>query len=189
MIDPKQLAFDIDGVLADTMQLFLDILRDLYGINHIAYKDITQYQLEACLEVDPAIISAATDRIIEGNYPGQLKPFDGVDRVLKRLHAYGPIKLVTARPYLGPIQQWIEQLLPPEQYRVEITATGRYDAKPDILMANNVGCFVEDRLDTCFLMQQHDITPVVFAQPWNRQPHPFMEVESWDQLENVIQWS
>lgn len=50
-------------------------------------------------------------------------------------------------------------------------------------------CFVEDRLDTCFLMQQHDITPVVFVQPWNRRPHSSMAVDSWDQLKNIIQWS
>lgn len=77
---------------------------------------------------------------------------------------------------------------PPDQYRVEITATGRHDTKPEVLKANNIACFVEDRLYTCFLMQQHDITPVVFAQPRNRRPHPFLEVDSWDQLENIIQW-
>jgi len=189
MIDPRRLAFDIDGVLANTMRLFLDILREVYGINHIAYDDITRYHLETCLAVDPAIISAATERIIDGNYPCRLAPFAGVERVLKRLHAYGPIELVTARPHLGPIRTWIDQLLPPERYRVEIATTGRFDTKPEVLKAKKKTWFVEDRLDTCFLMQEHNITPVVFIQPWNRRPHPFMEIDGWRQLERLIHWS
>ncbi|MGD8834481.1 MAG: haloacid dehalogenase [Desulfobacteraceae bacterium] len=189
MIDPRRLAFDVDGVLANTMQLFLDILKDVYGINHIAYEHITQYQLEDCLDVDPEIISGATHRIIEGDYPCQLIAYDGVERVLKRLHAFGPIRLVTARPHLGPIRQWIDQILPPEQYRVDITPTGAFDAKPEVLKAKNIHWFVEDRLDTCHLLETHNITPLVYTQPWNRQPHPFMEVGNWSQLESLVSWS
>ena len=189
MIDPKRLAFDIDGVVANTMQLFLDILKDVYGVNHIAYKDIHQYELEACLDLEPEIITGATDRIIDGNYPCRLRPNDGAPRVLKRLHAFGPIRLVTARPYPGPIRLWIDRFLPPERYRVDITATGRYDVKHEVLKADRIEWFVEDRLDTCFLLQAHSIKPVVFAQPWNRQPHPFVEVENWGQLERLMQWA
>ncbi len=171
------------------MQLFLDILREVYGVNHIAYEDITQYQLEDCLDLDPEIISGATDRIIDGNYPCRLVAYDGVDRLLSRLHAFGPIRLVTARPYLGPIRQWISNILPPEEYQVDITATGSYDAKVEVLKAHNINCFVEDRLETCFLLERHHITPVVYAQPWNRRPHPFIEVSNWNQLESLISWS
>jgi hypothetical protein len=35
MIDPGTLAFDIDGVVADTMTLFLEIARDEFNINSI----------------------------------------------------------------------------------------------------------------------------------------------------------
>ena len=40
MIDPAAIAFDIDGVVADTMSLFLEIARDVHHINHIRYEDI-----------------------------------------------------------------------------------------------------------------------------------------------------
>ncbi len=189
MIDPKRLAFDIDGVVANTMQLFLDILKDVYGVNHIRYEDINQYELEACLELDPVILNGATGRIIDGNYPCQLSPNAGAVRALKRLHAFGPLRLVTARPYPGPIREWIDGLLPPDRFQVEITSTGSFDVKHKVLMASGIQWFVEDRLDTCFLLQQHDITPVVFVQPWNRDIHPFAEVESWEQLEALIQWN
>ncbi len=188
MIDPEALAFDIDGVVADTMRLFLDILKEVYGVHHIAYEDFSQYQLEACLDLDPEIIRSAAGRIIDGNYPCRLDPNAGAVRVLKRLHAFGPIRLVTARPYPGPIQEWIDRLLPPDRFRVELTTTGRFDVKHEVLRTDNVQWFVEDRLETCFLLQENGITPVVFIQPWNRQPHPFVEVENWKQLEGLIQW-
>jgi uncharacterized HAD superfamily protein len=188
MIDPLQIGFDIDGVLANTMQLFVDILDDVYGIGHVTLDQITKYELEACLDIDPQIISAANQSIIDGDYPGRLAPMHGAVAVLKRLSTYGPVRLVTARPYPGPIQAWVEELLPAERYPVQITATGSFESKAEILKAEKITCFVEDRLETCFLLQNHDITPVLFAQPWNRRPHPFDEVDTWDQLARMIDW-
>ena len=60
MIDPAAVAFDVDGVIADTMALFIDIARDEYAINGIRYEDITCYMLEECLDIEPDIINAIT---------------------------------------------------------------------------------------------------------------------------------
>jgi uncharacterized protein len=188
MIDPRKIGFDIDGVVADTMRLFLDILFEVYGMNHITQDDITRYELEACLDVDPQIIKAINQSINEGSYKGRLEPMDGAAGVLKRLSAYGPIRLVTARPHPGPIEPWVEEVFPMNGCPVQITATGGFDSKADVLKAENIDFFVEDRLETCFLLQNHDITPILFAQPWNRRPHPFREVVDWMQLESLIDW-
>ena len=188
MIDPNKIGFDIDGVLANTMQLFLDILWQVHGINHIGLEDITRYELAACLDIDPEIISAANQSIIDGDYSGRLEPIEGAAGVLKRLGAYGPIRLITARPYPGPMTSWMAGLLPPDRYEVEITATGGFENKIDILKREKITYFVEDRIETCFLLQDQDITPILFAQPWNRESHPFVEVENWRQLERLIDW-
>jgi uncharacterized protein len=45
---------------------------------------------------------------------------------------------------------------------------------------------VEDRLETCLQLADHGITPIVFAQPWNRQPHPFPEVANWPELGGLL---
>lgn len=185
MIDPRHIAFDIDGVIADTMQLFLDIARELYGVNHVRYSDITEYHLDNCVDIDPEIIGNIVEHIIEGDYPCRLHPIDGAAGVLARLGPYGPLRLVTARPKPGPIRQWMADLLPRRQ-EIEITATGGFEAKTDVLLKYQVTHFVEDRLDTCFLLKEHGITPILFVQPWNRQFHPFIEVNAWDQLEALI---
>jgi 5'(3')-deoxyribonucleotidase len=188
MIDPRKIGFDIDGVVANTMQLFLDILFNVYGINHITLDDITRYELEACLDVDPQIITAINQSINEGSYAGRLEPMEGAARVIARLSVYGPIRLVTARPYPGPMVPWVEEVFPTGSRPVQITATGGFDNKADVLKAENIDYFVEDRLETCFLLQNHDITPILFVQPWNRRPHPFQEVADWGQLEGLIDW-
>ncbi|MEJ2039977.1 MAG: haloacid dehalogenase [Desulfosarcinaceae bacterium] len=185
-IDPRRAAFDIDGVIADTMHLFLDIAREVYDVRHIGYGDITSYQLDQCLDMDPAVIEAITDRIIEGNYPCRLAPMQDAGRVLKRLGGFGPLCLVTARPKPGPMDRWLADLLPLGDVRIDLETTGSYEAKADVLKRRDIHYFVEDRLDTCFLLADQDITPVVYKQPWNRQPHPFKEVEGWLELEALF---
>jgi 5'(3')-deoxyribonucleotidase len=188
MIDPRRVAFDIDGVIANTMQLFIDIAREVYGITTVRYENITRYDLNTCLDIGPEIISEIVQRITEGNYPCSLKPIPGAERVLNRLRTFGPILLVTARPMLGPIRAWVEQMLGATPSDIEVIATGGFEAKTDVLLQRDVAFFVDDRLDTCFLLQQHDITPLVYVQPWNRQNHPFLDVDGWRQLEMLIDW-
>jgi 5'(3')-deoxyribonucleotidase len=188
MIDPRTIGFDIDGVVANTMQLFLDILLEVYGINHIALNDINRYDLKSCLDLEPQVITAINQSINEGTYSGRLEPMEGAAGVLERLCAYGPIRLVTARPCPGPIEPWMAREFSLNGCPVKITATGGFDNKAEVLKAEEIDFFVEDRLETCFLLQDHDITPILFAQPWNREPHPFKEVADWKQLESLIDW-
>lgn len=188
MIDPRRIGFDIDDVVADTMGLFLDIGRELYGVNHIRKEDMTCYHLHECLDLPPEIIDAIIGRIVEGDFPCRLSAIEGAHEVLERLSAFGPIRMVTARPLAGPIEAWMTQLLPPERCAVNITATGSFSAKADVLTAGNISHFVDDRLETCYLLEQNGIVPVLFAKPWNRQPHPFLEVSGWAELEKLIQF-
>jgi uncharacterized HAD superfamily protein len=187
MINPASLAFDIDGVCADTMSLFLDIARDEYHINHIRYQDITSYRLEDCLNIDPATIHDIVIRILDGNYTCPLRPILGAPQVLSRIaRHYGPVIFVTARPYLGPIGQWLLDELNLNTDEVEVIATGTYEAKVDVLLERNISCFVEDRLETCFSVSSVGVSPVLFRQPWNRRPHPFIEVGNWQELESLL---
>jgi uncharacterized HAD superfamily protein len=41
-IPPKELAFDIDGVFADTFRIFVETAQKDYGVR-IEYEDITEY--------------------------------------------------------------------------------------------------------------------------------------------------
>lgn len=52
MIRKKKLGVDIDGVLADTLPVFLDYIRDNYGIP-AQKSDITDFSFEVCLGITP----------------------------------------------------------------------------------------------------------------------------------------
>jgi len=189
MIDPMAVAFDIDGVVADTISLFVEIIRNDFNIKWLKYDDITSYSLEGIDGVDHDVVAAAIEKVLEGNYKGPLKPFDGAPEVLKRLgRDYGPVLFVTARPHPGPIEQWIAETigLPPES--TEIIATGSFEGKTDILLKRNISFFIEDRFETCVLLKDAGITPILFKQPWNRKNQLFFEVNNWKELEAIIDY-
>ena len=189
MINPTSLAFDIDGVFADTMTLFLDIAREDFKIYDVGYEDITCYILEECLDMDPDLIETILIRIMKGTHRPALKPIAGATRVLTRLgRIHRPILFVTARPYGEPIHKWIQSMLPFDGDSVEVVATGSFDAKIDVLSSREISYFVEDRLETCYSLFEAGVTPILFKQPWNRERHPFIEVGTWKELESLIEF-
>ena len=189
MIDPESLAFDIDGVVADTMGLFLRIARDDYNIRDVDYKDITSYLLGDCLElkIDKKIIDVIITRLLDGDYVQSLQPLDGAPEALNKIaNAHTPLLFVTARPYPGPIRDWLTDTLGLTDSGIHIISTGSFDKKTDVLLQHKITHFVEDRLETCFDISKAGIHPVLFKQPWNRERHPFKEVENWNELAALI---
>jgi hypothetical protein len=186
MIDPKAVAFDIDGVVADTMNLFIHIAREDYQIE-VRYQDMTRYMLEECLSLEGEIVGEIIGKLLDGSYDDHLNPLPGARDVLARLDkSYGPLCFVTARPNKGTIRDWMNKALPVDPSRIDIVATGSFEAKKDVLVEKGISYFVEDRLETCFQLKEAGITPVLFKQPWNREEHPFIEVGSWHELESLI---
>ena len=64
--------------------------------------------------------------------------------------------------------------------------TGSHKNKVDVLRERNIGCFVDDRLETCDLIHEAGILPILYKQPWNRVAHPYREINSWKELEALI---
>jgi uncharacterized HAD superfamily protein len=187
MIDPTSLAFDIDGVVADTMTLFLDILHHEYHLDGILYEDITRYNLAECLDIDLEIIDAVVKRILDGNYKSNLKPIEGAVEVLRRICLiHRPIVFVTARPYAGPIEEWLLKVLKVPPDAISAVATGTHEDKAEVLLRHSISHFVDDRLETCYLLKEDGITPLLFRQPWNREQHPFVEIKNWAELDAMI---
>jgi len=182
-LSPATTAFDVDGVIADTMRLFIDIAREAFQIRHIRYEDITTYHLDECLNLEPDTIEAIIRRILDGSYEQPLHAIAGCRRAMAHFAANGhPVRFVTARPGADVIRPWLERNLPLRPEQIHVVATGSFEAKADVLQSEGIRFFVEDRLETCFLLSQTGITPILFVQPWNRFPHPFREVASWDEL-------
>ena len=187
MVTPDNIAFDIDGVVANTMTLFLEIARKDYGINHVQYEDITEYFLEDCLDIDPLIIKTIINRILEGDFDYELRPLEGAVDVLSEIGRVHPLLFVTARPQHPTIQEWFDKILPLGSSEVEVIATGTFEGKGDVLVSRGIEYFVEDCLEICYMLSERAINPILFSQPWNRSPkHPFREVGSWSELNALL---
>ena len=134
IIAPESIAFDIDGVIADTMTLFLDIARDEFAIEGIRYQDLRCYNVADCIDLEPVVIDSILTRILDGGYRAPLHPIPGAPRVLERLaRRCGQVLMVTARPYLGPIGEFMRRLLPDDLNDMDIVTTGSFDGKAAVL--------------------------------------------------------
>jgi uncharacterized HAD superfamily protein len=187
-IPREQLAFDIDGVVADIMTTFLDLVRERYNQgHHFRYEHLTTFSLAECLDLPPEVITELIRELIDRPHELPIQPFPQAVPVLTRLAQEMPLLFVTARDRARPIERWLHQTLdavPPEAIRV--LATGDPDTKIHYLQDHGIRYFVEDRLETCLQLADHGITPIVFAQPWNRRPHPFAEVVDWTALSKFL---
>ena len=182
----ERLGFDIDGVVADIMTTFLDMAQD-HGPHDFCYEDITTFYLEECLGLDPRVIAALIRELIDRPHELPVNPFPHAVPVLSRLAEEVPLLFVTARDRPEPIQLWLNRTLAPVPSRsIWVMATGDPDTKLHYLRAHAIEYFVEDRLETCFDLARAGITPIVFAQPWNRLPHPFPEVQDWPELASLL---
>ncbi|MFO7838686.1 MAG: haloacid dehalogenase [Desulfosalsimonadaceae bacterium] len=184
---PQKLAFDIDGVFADTMTLFLEIAQHEFGLDTPAYEEIREYHFPGAASMDEAVATEILLKIVEGDYSLTLNPMGGATRVIRRLNRLcRPTLFVTARPSAEYIHRWLQEVLALGAEDIEVVATGSFEDKQDVLLRWGIQAFVEDRLETCFLLREAGISPIVYKQPWNRRPHPFFEVHNWRDIENLI---
>ncbi len=186
-INPSEIAFDVDGVFADTIGTFLKIAREEYGLLNVSRNDITTFDLSKCLKLEKDLILEIICKALNDENTLKTKPFPHAPRALTEISARAPLVFVTARVWGESIRKWIHKQLPDVPRRkIRVYATGNPDKKLDVLKSEGVRYFVEDRLETCHLLHEEGIEPIVFDQPWNREPHSFIKVSSWLELKNLI---
>ena len=185
---PRELAFDIDGVIADTFRAFVQTAHETYGLE-IDYEAITDYDFRQVIDIDEETSNEIIEMILEDPVGIGISPIRGAVDVLTHLSCFGPVCLVTARTNRDAIMEWARKTLGFENgERIHIEATGSHEDKLPVLLKHGIRYFVEDRLETCYLIQESPVTPIVFEQPWNRKAHPFQSVKSWDEIHDMVEW-
>jgi uncharacterized HAD superfamily protein len=188
MIPPQVLAFDIDGVVADTMAVFVRLARERYGLTDLSKDHLNQYDLYRCLPYERSVIEDLICLTLDDEHTLQIPPLPGAPEVLTELSRHARLRFVTARIWPESITQWLHQLLPevPAE-RIQVIATGAPEAKLKILQDLGVRYFVEDRLETCHALARDGIQPLLFDQPWNRNGDSFPRLQSWQHLRRCLQ--
>ncbi len=187
-ISPRDIAFDVDGVFADTFRVFIEKARKEYGYQ-FNYEDITEYDFMRVIDIGEQESEEIIQTLLDYPIENGIRPMPGAVEVLTRLSRSGPLFFVTARPDEAAILGWIHHQLPEvDMTLIHLEATNTHKKKAPVLEKSGKKYFMEDRLETCYLLQEVPIIPIVFQQPWNRKPHPFQVVESWDELSTMIAW-
>lgn len=187
-ISPREIAFDIDGVVADTFRLFVKRARKEYGYR-FTYEDIIEYDFLKVIDIDKRISDKLIRDLLENPLETGIRPIPGAVEFLSRLSQRVPLLFVTARPRKEPILEWLCKHLPlVKRDLIHIEATTTHQEKLPILLQKRIKYFVDDYLKTCFLLEGTPIKPIVFEQPWNRKIHPFPVVKGWADIASMISW-
>jgi len=189
-IPANEIAFDFDGVVADTFRLFVEIASRDYHVD-IDYEDITEYDFMKVVNMEFDDVARIFEDLTTYPHELDLRPNEGAAEVLTRLaETAPPLSVVTARHISTPVELWFEKNMPAiGPQRLKIHATGESTAKLQVLKSQGTRFFVEDRLDTCHLLAAQGITPIIFDQPWNREGHSYRVVRSWGELSSLINWN
>lgn len=182
-ISANEIAFDFDGVVADTFGLFVELAATEYDA-HISLEDITDYEFPENLPISREHALHLIDLVTWHPHEIDLQPNTGAPEILTRLAGMAPLLVVTARPDAEPVRHWFARHIP--EAHPEIIATGSSTTKLPILAERGVRYFIDDRLDTCHQLAGADINPLVYAQPWNRQEHPYPVVHTWAEIDALI---
>jgi len=186
---PGEIAFDFDGVVADTFRLFIKIAKSDYAVD-IDYESITSYEFHELIDMETEHAMKIIDALTFYPHELDLKPNKGAVDVLEKIARTTPLLFVTARPVSGPVEMWFGKNMPqidPES--IQVLATGENTAKTPVLKDQDITYFIDDRLDTCDMLATQGITPIVYDQPWNRRPHPYTIVKNWDDISALISWN
>lgn len=189
LINPSELAFDIDGVVADTMDVFVQLARDRYGFRNLSKEDLTSYDLHRCLDFGKEILDDLICLTLSDEHTRKIPPVPGAPEFLSELARHTPLRFITARIWPESITEWLYSILPDvNRTNIHVIASGAPEAKLAILEQLGIRYFVEDRIETCRQLKNAGIQPFLFDQPWNRNETAdgFVRIGNWVQLKEWV---
>lgn len=186
-IDLNEIGFDFDGVIADTAATFVKIAAAKYGYNSFSKEDITNFELEDCIDVPGDIVERIFTEILQDSLGTGLQPINGAVETLSLFAHYSKVTIITARPIAQPVHDWIETYFDkPLLDKIQVIATGDHDDKIRHIHANKIKYFIDDRLATCNSLIKENIIPIVFQQPWNEGQHNLTMVSDWNDISSMV---
>ncbi len=183
----NQIGFDFDGVIADTATTFLEIAAKEYGYNSLTKDDITNFELENCINIPSNIIQQIFTDILTDSLGTGLQPMAGAVEALHRFALHSTVTIITARPIDQPVHDWLETYVDKDlSNKIQVVATGDHNDKIRHIHANGIKYFVDDRVATCLSLVDENIQPIVYNQPWNRGRHTLTNVSDWEEISNLV---
>lgn len=181
------IGFDIDGVLVEFNDAFLNAAKKNFNLLHnITRKDIIAYNYWDCPAV-PLTKSRCFELINYVLYnPVEcgVSSIDGAPEALTMLSKYTDLLFITARQdrFKQQTKELVHSLLPNVDSKKIIILHESGRKKYKILKSFGVSHFVDDKLTTCQILEQHGINTILFDSPWNQTDEKFHRTNDWNQI-------
>lgn len=185
-IPPGLIGFDFDGVIADIGEAFIRLACTRYGHCDLELEQINSFQVDQCVDIPIETIEKIFEEILEDSIATGLKPIDGAISSLKRLKAHGPVTIITARPEIEPVEDWLRLYFGDQIDAIRLISSGHHDDKERYIREQNIVYFVDDRVHTCRMLANSGLRPMIFAQPWNRNHHDLPSVNNWQEIIDLL---
>ena len=189
MVSKLRIAIDIDGVLLDIVVNFCDIFNKKHGTS-FTRDDVTNWEFF----YDWNISEEEAFEIFFEIYENTMSiPFidDAAPRIMEKLNKKQDVYILSARNSEYRIQ--IIEKLDFHNIKRGSHYTDLILVKHKPLAAKQnyeFDIYVDDNphlAEAVKLMEDRYL--LLFDQPWNRKPHPFLTVKSWHEIEALIQWN
>lgn len=181
-IPMTSLGFDIDCVVADTMEAFIRLARTEYKIE-VRPEQITRFNVEECLDMDDVIVETIFKKLMVDPIGHDMKLLPGAKMVLQKIQHHAPLTFITARPDKEPIAAWLQKELGLQTtVDMQIIAMGDHNGKKEHIQDLGISHFIDDRHETCEHLDKDEITAIVYDQPWNRGRHDLPVVRDWQDI-------
>lgn len=184
-IAPAQIGFDFDGVIADIGEAFVRLAGARYGCD-IELDSISSFQVDECIDLPRASIEQIFDEILQDSIAAGLRPIGGAIEALKQLGGHGPVTIITARPQIGPVRDWLAHHFNSRRFDITLVSSGHHDDKERYIREHGIVYFIDDRVETCAMLARSGLKPMVFTQPWNRGLHDLPAVNSWAEIIELL---
>ncbi|RLD16219.1 MAG: hypothetical protein DRI36_06005 [Caldiserica bacterium] len=184
----KRIGIDIDGVLTDTANVFLDYVYRIYGKRYTV-SQITDYFFEEVLDLSIEEVNRIWEEIFRDNIWENLPPIDGAVEVVQELQRKYPIYIITARPEIAleGTKKWLENY----GIKYEKLIIANLDTKVGFMRKENINLtyFIEDRWEFAVEFAKEGIFVFLLNQPWNIKKGDFpgvRRVNNWKEIGEIL---
>ena len=186
-ITVQDIGFDFDGVIADTAEAFLRLACTEYGHCSFTQQDITNFELENCLNIPVEQLEKIFTDILTDSLATGLLPMPGAVECLEHFTCDSTVTIITARPLNAPVFDWLDHFLSKKaRENIKVIATGDHNDKIRHIHQHSLKYFIDDRADTCKQLVREKIIPFVFTQPWNKNRHNLQTVANWEEIRAIV---
>ena len=187
-----KIGLDMDEILAEFVDSFLQFHNDLYGTT-VRKNEMFTYNFEDVIGITEDQIEERLLQFYTTDYFRNIKPVSGAEKGIDELAKSHVLAVITARPYIirPETERWLNQYF--SNFFASINLTNQFQyrdqgnkrKKSEICQERGVNLMVEDSLNYASDCASQGIDVLLLDYPWNQTvelPENIKRVCSWGEI-------